>query len=101
MRMASSSPAPPGVGLGGMSKGGHTEVAGVLCGGHVGTAGWPLGGHEEGARSPMAGLAGGGCGTPVRQLTSEISEAAPIPLRAAFIVSRQALMASPASLVSS
>jgi hypothetical protein len=48
----------------------------------------------------MEGLAGGGHGNPARQLISEMSNAAPNPLRAAFIVSRLALMASPASLTS-
>jgi hypothetical protein len=73
----------------------------VLCGGHAGAAGWLLNSRAEGAKFPMAGLTGGGRGIPAKQLISEMSEGAPIPLRAAFIVSRLALMASPASLTSS
>ncbi len=75
-------------------------MVGVLCGGHTGVAGWPLGAHAA-ARLPSAGLARGGCGAPVGPLASDMSEAAPIPLRAAFIVSRLALIASPALLASS
>jgi hypothetical protein len=46
------------------------------------------------------GLAGGGRWALVGPLASEMSESAPSPLRAALIVSRLALMASPASLAS-
>jgi hypothetical protein len=70
-------------------------------GGHAKTAGWLLGGHAGGAKFPKAGLAGGGRRGPTGQLASEISEAEPSHLRAAFIVSRLALMASLTSLTSS
>ncbi len=101
MRLASSSPAPVGVALGGKEGGGQVETAGVLCGGRTGFIGKLRGGSAGGAKSPMEGLIGNSRGNPVSPLISEMSYAAPNPLRAALISSRLALMASPTSLTSS
>ncbi len=74
-------------------------VAGVQKGAHPDAAGRLPVAHSA-FKSPSTGLIGGGRRTLVGPLTSDMSEAAPSPLRAAFIVSRLDLMVSPASLAS-
>ncbi len=60
-------------------------MAGVQKGAHTGAAGPSPGAHSA-FRFPRTGLVGGGRRTPVGPLTSDMSEAAASPLRAAFIV---------------
>jgi hypothetical protein len=74
-------------------------VAGVQVGGHPEAAArGPA--AQSGSKSPITGLVGGGRWALVGPLASDISEAAPNPLRAALITSRLDLMASPALLAS-
>ncbi len=74
-------------------------VAGVQKDGHPDAAGRLPVTHSA-FKYPSTGLVGRGRWALVGLLTSDMSEAAPYPLRAAFIVSRLDLMASPASLAS-
>jgi hypothetical protein len=99
IRAVSSLPAPPILGLGANSGGGQVVVAGVQKGGHPDAAGRLPVAHSA-FKSPSTGLVGGGRWALVGPLTSDMSEAAPSPLRAAFIVSRLNLMVSPALLAS-
>ncbi len=99
MSVVNSLLAPPILGLGADSGEGQAVVAGVQKGAHSGAAGRPPAAHSA-FRSPSTGLVKVGRRTLVGPLTSDMSEAAPSPLRAAFIVSRLDLMASQASLAS-
>jgi hypothetical protein len=81
------------------SAGGHAVVAGVQAGGHpVAISRDPV--AQSVPKSPSTGLVGGGRWALVGPLASDMSEAAPSPLKAALINSRLVLMASPASLAS-
>jgi hypothetical protein len=99
MRADRSLPAPPILGLGAGSGGGQAVVVGVFNGAHTDAAGWLPVTHSA-FRFPSTGLDGGGREALVGPLTSDMSEATPIPLRVAFILSLLDLMTSPASLAS-
>ncbi len=100
MRVYSSPPLPPILGLGTESGGGGARgVVGVQTGCHPDAVSRDPVAHPA-FKSPSVGPVGGGHWALVGPLASDMSETAPSPLRAALIVSRLDLMVSPASLAS-